>query len=154
MVFLPFPERDKKPNKLASFQWCIALTLLHIILNSILQIIQTFKGSRIRVKDNYLTTDGPECQKPVAIIRSVDKVDLHLSPLDPWILESLNPESCILRRTSNDKELAHGSRRVAYDKRKTLEKGFKLRSLFFDWVLWMNLQANIWENIARILNIK
>ena len=38
----------------------------------------------------------PEWQKSVAIIRSVDKVDLHLSPLDPWILESLNPESCIL----------------------------------------------------------
>ena len=43
---------------------------------------QGFKGSRIRVEDNYSTADGPECQKSVAIIRSVDKVDQHLSPLD------------------------------------------------------------------------
>ena len=40
-------------------------------------------GNGLQVEGNYSTANGPECQKSVAIIRSVDKVYLHLSPLDP-----------------------------------------------------------------------
>ena len=46
---------------------------------------QGFKESRGRVKDNYSTADGPECQKSVAIISGVHKIDLHFPP---WTLES------------------------------------------------------------------